>query len=145
VRCFHLARTHLHHRGTVPTWPGELIIQGEDIGRRASAQRLAGETLLPAQQWLLAEILHLSPTSTQETEEPRTGRRTRAQMWADNLAAARQYQEREGHLNVPRRHVETVGESSSALGVFIASCRARKAALAPERVEELSAIGMRWI
>jgi hypothetical protein len=101
--------------------------------------------MTPAQQWLLAEILHLSPTSAQEqAEEPGAVRRTRVQMWADNLAAAHQYREREGHLNVPRRHIETVGERSSALGVFIANCRARKTALAPERVQELAAIGMKW-
>ncbi|MCQ4079705.1 helicase associated domain-containing protein [Streptomyces sp. RB6PN25] len=71
-------------------------------------------------------------------------RRTRAQQWAANLAAARQYQQREGHLEVPHRHTEEVEGTGYTLGVFIANSRARKDRLAPERVEELSALGMRW-
>ncbi|MFJ8158790.1 helicase associated domain-containing protein [Streptomyces sp. NPDC094468] len=71
-------------------------------------------------------------------------RRSRAQKWEANLAAARRYRAREGYLNVPRTHTETVDGSELALGVFIANSRTRKARLAPERIEELSALGMRW-
>ncbi|MFE4956200.1 helicase associated domain-containing protein [Streptomyces sp. NPDC056653] len=71
-------------------------------------------------------------------------KRTRAQIWAANLAAARQYAEREGHLNVPRTHIETVDGTDHTLGVFIANQRARRTSLAPERVTELAALGMRW-
>ncbi|WP_245939181.1 helicase associated domain-containing protein [Actinacidiphila glaucinigra] len=64
--------------------------------------------------------------------------------WASNLAAARQYAERGGHLDVPRSHVETIDGTAHTLGIFIANQRARRAGLAPERVAELTALGMRW-
>ncbi|CAL9278551.1 MULTISPECIES: helicase associated domain-containing protein [Streptomyces] len=57
--------------------------------------------------------------------------------------------EREGHLQVPRKHVErTVGQDQEErelkLGAWIGNQRSRAATLSPERVEQLSAIGMRW-
>ncbi|MFE2541710.1 helicase associated domain-containing protein [Actinacidiphila glaucinigra] len=45
--------------------------------------------------------------------------------WASNLAAARQYAEREGHLDVPRSHVETIDGTAHTLGIFIANQRPR--------------------
>lgn len=150
-RCFHLARAHVNGGRELSTVPGEIVVQGEDLGRWARVQRTAAvwDGLLPAQQWLLTQVLHLTPDQEQPEAGPAPGRqsvvgRTRAQMWADNLAAARQYHQREGHLNVPRQHVESVGGEDRALGVFIANCRARQQRLAPERVQELSAVGMKW-
>ncbi|MGW3684490.1 Helicase associated domain protein [Streptomyces prasinus] len=57
--------------------------------------------------------------------------------------------EREGHLQVPRKHVERiVGEDQEEreykLGAWVGNQRSRAAALSPERMELLSAIGMRW-
>uniref|UniRef100_UPI0036F3EB15 helicase associated domain-containing protein n=1 Tax=Streptomyces cynarae TaxID=2981134 RepID=UPI0036F3EB15 len=64
-----------------------------------------------------------------------------------------------GHLRVPRKHVETIvlsggdgdggrGEDQKErqlrLGAWIGNQRSRAATLSPERVEQLSAIGMRW-
>ncbi|MET8241924.1 Helicase associated domain protein [Streptomyces sp. NPDC005078] len=146
-RCFHLARTHLSGGRPLPEESGLLLIQGEDLGHWAQAQRAEWNTLVPAQQWLLAEVLGLEPyeepvpVSARTTSTPR---RSRAEMWAANLTAARQYAHREGHLNVPRPHIETVDGTDHALGVFIANSRARRTNLAPERVEELTTTGMRW-
>ncbi|MGW2651949.1 helicase associated domain-containing protein [Streptomyces sp. NPDC001393] len=63
-------------------------------------------------------------------------------------AAARQFYEREAHLLVLRKHVETIAgedqeERELKLGSWIGNRRSRAATLAPERVEQLSAIGMR--
>lgn len=57
--------------------------------------------------------------------------------------------EREGHLKVPRRHVETVlsedgREDQYRLGAWVNNQRSRAAALTPERMEQLSKVGMRW-
>ncbi|WP_435800418.1 helicase associated domain-containing protein [Streptomyces coeruleorubidus] len=75
---------------------------------------------------------------TQATDQP----------WALNYTAAKQYYEREGHLRVPRKHIERiVGEDQEErelrLGAWISNQRSRAATLSPERVEQLSAIGMR--
>ncbi|WP_327129927.1 helicase associated domain-containing protein [Streptomyces sp. NBC_01727] len=62
--------------------------------------------------------------------------------------------EREGHLRVHRKHVETItisedgGEEQEQrplrLGAWVGNQRSRAATLTPERVEQLSQIGMRW-
>ncbi|WP_435372455.1 helicase associated domain-containing protein [Streptomyces ficellus] len=54
-----------------------------------------------------------------------------------------------GHLQVPRKWVERiVGEDQEErehkLGAWIGNQRSRAATLTPERMELLSAIGMRW-
>ncbi|MEV5936692.1 Helicase associated domain protein [Streptomyces sp. NPDC052079] len=143
-RCFHLARTHLHAEGALPDREGVLILQGEDIGRWVRAQQQEWEMLSTAQQWLLGEVLGIEPFPEQPAVPVAAPRRSRAQKWEANLAAARQYRTREGHLNVPRSHIETVDGAELALGVFIANSRSRKAGLAPERLEELSTLGIRW-
>ncbi|GGT45276.1 helicase associated domain-containing protein [Streptomyces chromofuscus] len=104
------------------------------------------------------QILGIQPAA--EDEKPRP-RRTQADKWAMNLAAARQFYEREGHLRVPRQHIERIavasgddsrdGESGGdreereiKLGAGVGNQRSRAATLSPERIEQLSAIGMRW-
>ncbi|GAA1273241.1 hypothetical protein GCM10009646_70430 [Streptomyces aureus] len=97
-------------------------------------------------------------------EDERLVRRTRDDKWMLNLAAARRFHAREGHLNVPRKHVELVSvdeagrgvvgvEASSgagvegvpvALGMFLANTRRRADKLTPERRTELDALDMRW-
>ncbi|MFE7710791.1 helicase associated domain-containing protein [Streptomyces sp. NPDC057486] len=56
--------------------------------------------------------------------------------------------EREGHLQVPRKHVERIVEDQEGgelrLGAWISDQRSRAATLTPERVDQLSRIGMRW-
>ncbi len=90
-----------------------------------------------------------------ELEQPRLlVRRSQAEKWAMHLAAARQYYEREGHLRVPRRHIETItmggadGEEQEQwepkLGAWVGNQRSRAATLTPERVGQLSQIRMRW-
>ncbi|MGW2210678.1 helicase associated domain-containing protein [Streptomyces sp. NPDC001781] len=76
-----------------------------------------------------------------------------------NYQAAKQFYEREGHLRVPRKWVERIAvaggddsrkssgeqeEREIKLGAWIGNQRSRAAALSPERIERLAAIGMRW-
>ncbi|MGW7824705.1 helicase associated domain-containing protein [Streptomyces puniciscabiei] len=91
--------------------------------------------------------------SSTAAEDEKPQRRTQADKWALNYAAARQYYEREGHLRVPRKHIETIvvdddGEGQEQrelrLGAWIGNQRSRAATLSPERVEQLSTIGIRW-
>ncbi|MFJ9836449.1 Helicase associated domain protein [Streptomyces sp. NPDC101169] len=158
-RRFHLTRQHLAETGgALPTEPGVVIRQGDDLGRWIRAQRLAFDKLTGAQQWLCKHILGVEPAAEDEKPKPR---RSHADKWALNLAAATQYYQREGHLRVPRRHVETViigggadggrhGEKVEAeehhlrLGAWVSNQRSRAATLTPKRIEQLAAIGMRW-
>jgi hypothetical protein len=60
---------------------------------------------------MLEHILGIEPATDDEKPKPR---RTQADKWALNLAAAKpQFYECEGHLRVPRKHVNG---SSSATG-----------------------------
>ncbi|MFD7703140.1 Helicase associated domain protein [Streptomyces caelestis] len=148
-RCFHLVRLHLEASGELPTSPGEVVHQGEDLGRWVRAQRLGWDKLTGVQQWMCGHILGITPAAEDEKPPPR---RSQADKWALNLAAATQYYQREGHLRVPRKHIERIALDSSGgqeereikLGAWIGNQRSRAATLSPERVEQLSAIGMRW-
>ncbi|MGW8881568.1 Helicase associated domain protein [Streptomyces mirabilis] len=111
-RCFRLVQNLLQNGGALPVVVGKVIVQGEDLGRWVTAQRHGWEQLLPAQQWLLENVLGIEPA--EETERP--VKRTQDDMWAVNLRAARQFHAREGHLRVPRKHVERVGTEAGLVG-----------------------------
>ncbi len=145
-RAFHLTRQHLETGGALPMKPGDVVHQGEDLGRWVRSVRLGWDKLTAVQQWMCEHILGIQPAGPEERPKPR---RTQADKWATNLAAAKQFYEREGHLRVPRKHVETItgedGEDCAIrLGAFVGNQRSRAAMLSPERVEQLAAIGMRW-
>ncbi|MFE0850613.1 DEAD/DEAH box helicase [Streptomyces rochei] len=151
-RAFHLVRRHLEACGTLPTSPGRVVHQGKDLGRWVRSVRYGWDKLTGVQQWLCEHILGITPAGEDEKPKPR---RSQADKWAMNYAAAKQYYEREGHLRVPRKHIERIvisGDGSSEdqeerelkLGAWIGNQRSRAATLSEERVEQLSAIGMRW-
>ncbi|MET9294835.1 Helicase associated domain protein [Streptomyces sp. NPDC003077] len=146
-RAFHLVRLHLEAGRPLPTEPGDVLHQGEDLGRWVRTVRHGWDQLTTAQQWMCEHILGIEPAA--ENEKP-TPRRTQADKWAMNYQAAKQFYEREGHLRVPRKHIEriVVGEDQEErelrLGAWIGNQRSRAATLSPERAELLSAIGMRW-
>ncbi|MGY3056263.1 hypothetical protein ACVWZD_000951, partial [Streptomyces sp. TE3672] len=153
-RCFRLTQNLIQGGEAVPVVAGEVIVQGEDLGRWVAAQRLGWERLLPAQQWLLENVIGIEAAG----EDERPVRRTQDGMWALNLAAARQFHAREGHLRVPRKHVEHL-ESADApagsqtgagepvavrLGTWLDNTRKRADRLAEQRRADLDALGMRW-
>ncbi|MFF9006803.1 Helicase associated domain protein [Streptomyces goshikiensis] len=140
-RAFHLTRVHLDAGGRLPAGPGEVLVQGEDLGLWLRSQRLSWERLSWAQRWLLEHTLGAAPATGAELPPPRVAH---AAAWAAHLEAARRFHERERHLRVPRTHVERVGGREFKLGSWIANQRSRAASLAPERVEALTALGMRW-
>ncbi|MFI8194851.1 Helicase associated domain protein [Streptomyces sp. NPDC085946] len=145
-RAFHLTRQHLEAGGELPALLGDVVHQGEDLGRWVRVQRLGWDKLTGVQQWMCRHILGIQPVGEAEKPRPRI---SQADKWAMNYAAAKQFYEREGHLRVPRKHVErVVGEGQEErefrLGAWIGNQRSRAATLSPERVEQLSAIGMRW-
>ncbi|MGW7317602.1 helicase associated domain-containing protein, partial [Streptomyces sp. NPDC054865] len=83
----------------------------------------------------------LAPAAAAERPPPR---RSHAAAWAEHLEAARRFHAREGHLGVPRTHVEPLDGHEVRLGAWIANQRARAGSLAPDRAAALTALGMRW-
>ncbi|MEV1026941.1 Helicase associated domain protein [Streptomyces sp. NPDC050264] len=156
-RCYRLSQNHLDAGGTLPREAGALVVQGEDLGAWVHAQRLGWDRLGPAQQWLLESVLGVAEAG----EEERPVRRTQDDKWNLNLNAARRFHTREGHLNVPRKHVEVVPVDKAgrrgatgaeaaedgapvALGMFLANTRRRADKLTPPRRADLDQLGMRW-
>ncbi|MFJ5646379.1 Helicase associated domain protein [Streptomyces sp. NPDC093223] len=150
-RCFHLVRMHLDAGEALPTEAGEVVRQGEDLGRWVTSVRLGWDQLTGVQQWLCEQVVGITPETEDEKPPPR---RTQADKWAMHYEAARQFYKREGHLRVPRKHVERIvvgdgnGEDQEErelrLGAWIGNQRSRAATLSSERVEQLSKVGMRW-
>ncbi len=85
----------------MPREAGEVDVQGEDLGRWVQGCRFGWDALQPAQQWLLENALGLDPAQGSE----RPVKRTQDDKWELNLAAAKAFHPREGHLRVPRKHV----------------------------------------
>ncbi|MFC4516292.1 Helicase associated domain protein [Streptomyces ehimensis] len=152
-RCFRLAQAHVESGGTMPVVAGEVIVQGEDLGRWAQACRLDWDSLMPVQQWMLENVLGLTPAE----EHERPVKRTQEDKWALNLRAARQYHAREGHLDVPRKHIEHLAEGGPTgpqggagepqavkLGMVLDNIRKRAGKLTAQRRTDLNALGMRW-
>ncbi|MFD5815606.1 helicase associated domain-containing protein [Streptomyces sp. NPDC127038] len=77
-------------------------------------------------------------------------RRTQADRWTIHLAAARQFHAREGHLHIPRKHIEELAEeegrsgTSVRLGGWLDNTRRRADKLSLGRRAELDELGMRW-
>ncbi|MFF1651362.1 helicase associated domain-containing protein [Streptomyces sp. NPDC058240] len=153
-RCYRLVQNHVQAGGTLPEAAGDSVVQGEDLGRWVTAQRFGWEQLLPVQRWLLENTLKI--TSAEEDERP--VKRTQDTMWALNLAAARQFHAREGHLRVPRKHAEhlasgdvlsgrhdsTDGGVVVKLGTWLDNVRKRAAKLPEQHRTDLDQLGMRW-
>ncbi|CAL9673754.1 Helicase associated domain protein [Streptomyces sp. enrichment culture] len=145
-RAFHLVRMHLDAGQALPTEAGDVVRQGEDLGRWVQSVRYGWDELTTVQQWMCEQVLGIEPAP--EEEKPQRPR-TQADKWNAHLTAARQFFEREGHLKVPRKHVETVlsedgREDQYRLGAWVNNQRSRAASLSPERVDQLSKVGMRW-
>lgn len=145
-RCFHLVRIHLDAGEALPTEAGEVLRQGEDLGRWVTSVRYGWDQLTTVQQWMCEHVLGITPAGEDEKPPPR---RTQADKWAMNYTAAQQFHEREGHLQVPRKHVETVLSEDGRqlqyrLGAWINNQRSRATTLTPERIQQLSTIRMQW-
>ncbi|MGW1564612.1 helicase associated domain-containing protein [Streptomyces sp. NPDC002144] len=152
-RCYRLTLAHVRAGGTLPAAAaGGLIVQGEDLGTWIAAQKAGWEQLTPAQKFLLESV---GVDTADGGEAAVSGRRSQDERWAVNLAAAHQFHTREGHLRVPRKHVETIrqgggdnGEDGQEtvvkLGAWIDNTRRRAAKLSPRRRADLDELGMHW-
>ncbi|MGY5060025.1 helicase associated domain-containing protein [Streptomyces sp. 900105755] len=140
-RSYRLVLAHAKAGGALPAGPGELIVQGEDLGVWITGQRVGWDRLMPAQQWLL-EAIGIQP-AVEGVPVPGTPR-TQDARWNASLAAARQFHAREGHLTVPRKHVEDVNGEPVKLGAFLDNTRRRATKLSPQRRAHLDQLGMRW-
>ncbi|MGW7824813.1 helicase associated domain-containing protein [Streptomyces puniciscabiei] len=61
-----------------------------------------GDRLTTVQQWMCVHVLGIEPAAEDAKPKPR---RSQADKWAMNYAAAKQFYERGGHLRVPRQQM----------------------------------------
>ncbi|NUS80086.1 MAG: helicase, partial [Streptomyces sp.] len=140
-RAYRLLLLHVQAGGDLPSKASELVVQGEDLAVWIAGQVAGWDKLTPAQQYLL-ESLGVDPDAT--GQEVRPVRRSQDELWERNMAAARQFHAREGHLRVPRQHREDIDGELLGLGSFISNTRRRADRLSAERRDALTALGMRW-
>ena len=100
---------------------------------------------MPAQPYLL-ETLDIKPVAEDETGGP--VRRSQDERWNTNLAAARQFHTREGHLRPSRKHVEMINVDGGAevkqeavmLGAWLDNTRKRAAKSSAEHRAQLAGL-----
>ncbi|MYS84959.1 DEAD/DEAH box helicase [Embleya scabrispora] len=144
-RMLALVRLHLEAGGK----PDDLVpghtIGGEDVGAWLHRQLRGAGTPTEAQRRALRSVGVPVPAE-RSGERPQPARPV--DRWRLTLTAARAFRAREGHLRVPRGHVETIEMDGAAhpvrLGVALANARRRRAGWPADRIEALSALDMRW-
>ncbi|MFJ9011499.1 Helicase associated domain protein [Streptomyces canus] len=98
--------------------------------------------LHPQQTRLLAQLAaqhpHLHPHAMLLLPDPAP----RARAFSRGLTAARQYQRREGHLNVPLAHREDVHGDEVLLGQWLRKCRSNTAQMTAPQISALTALGI---
>ncbi|MGY1440125.1 DEAD/DEAH box helicase [Streptomyces reniochalinae] len=126
--------------------PG-VSLGGDDIGAWLAEQPAIWHTLEEGQQQRLVELgVQPAPAAALPAAPAVPAGATR---WETNLAAARQFKAREGHLRVPRGHTETVtdvdgGEHRIRLGVFRSNTRShhKRQKLTPAQTREAHDVGL---
>lgn len=110
--------------------------------RWLESQRARSDRLHPEQRSLLAELglVELPDTSASPVAEGRLPARERA--FQRGLAAARAFRAREGHLDVPQRHIEKIEGDPVRLGQWLSNLRRRRSGLSPQRQAALAELGL---
>ncbi|MCF4136548.1 helicase associated domain-containing protein [Streptomyces sp. Tue 6430] len=110
--------------------------------RWLESQCARSDRLRPEQRSLLAELglVELPDTSASPVAESRLPARERA--FQRGLAAARAFRAREGHLDVPQRHIEKIEGDPVRLGQWLSNLRRRRSGLSPQRQAALAELGL---
>ncbi|WP_031175087.1 MULTISPECIES: DEAD/DEAH box helicase [Streptomyces] len=141
------ARWLLSQGATLAELQPGVSLGGDDIGTWLAEQPAAWHTLTEDQQQRLAALgVRPAPPPALAAAPAVPAGATR---WEINLAAARQFKAREGHLRVPRAHIETVTDTDGhthdiRLGVFRSNTRSRhkQRKLTPNQAHEVHQIGL---
>lgn len=116
---------------------------GDDAATWLDQQITQLLTLHPQQQRLLAQLATLRPTLHPHSMLLLTDASPRARAFNRSLTAARQFQQREGHLDVPLCHRETVRGDEVLLGRWIKKTRTNAAQMTKPQIIALTELGVR--
>ncbi|WP_399133782.1 helicase associated domain-containing protein [Streptomyces sp. Li-HN-5-11] len=124
--------------------PG-VTVHGMDVGKWLARQRehAVWQALLPQQRERLEQLGITALPAPKGT--PAKARGGAGSAFERGVEALRQYRLREGHLTVPRTHVETLPDGTQVkLGVFLSNTKTRRAKLTEERRKILAGLGFDW-
>ncbi|WP_432177149.1 Helicase associated domain protein [Streptomyces sp. Tue6028] len=111
------------------------------VGEWLTAQRTRSDDLHSEQRRLLKElgldVPDVPAASSQGSPLP-----ARERAFQRGLAAARSFRAREGHLNVPQRHIEEVDGERVRLGQWLSNLNRRRSGLSPQRRAALAELGL---
>lgn len=130
--------------GQAEVLPG-FTVHGMDIGKWLARQRTpkVWQALTAGQRERLQQ-LGITPPAP-EPEAPAKPTTTPVSAFARGVAAVMQYKTREGHLTVPRGHVERLDDGTEVrLGVFLSNTKSRRAKLTTDKLQQLADIGLAW-
>ncbi|MFE5593333.1 Helicase associated domain protein [Streptomyces sp. NPDC056549] len=138
-RAYHAARHHQKAGHTLADVPRTFItLEGIRLGEWLRTQRRTPPTH-PDQLHLL-QALGLPTTTPPSTPQPPPT--AREQSFLRGLEAATAFLAREGHLNVPQRHIEQLAQEPVRLGQWLTNARRRWDRLPPERRQTLTELGI---
>lgn len=147
-RHYAAVREMLVDESTPTTVEPGVTVHGMDVGRWLERQRRddVWHGLADGQRERLAQLGVVPLPPRQETPTPASKSGTDA--FERGLEALRQYKTREGHLTVPRKHVETVvvdgQEHLVKLGVFLSNAKSRRDKLTAGKLRQLALLGFDW-
>ncbi|WP_434090924.1 helicase associated domain-containing protein [Streptomyces asoensis] len=127
--------------GRAEVLPG-FTVHGMDIGKWLARQRKpeVWQALHNGQRERL-ERLGITPL-VEEPETPVKPSTALVSAFERGVAALAQYKTREGHVTVPRGHVERLDDGTEVkLGVFLSNTKTRRAKLTTDK---LAALGLEW-
>ncbi|MFD4552260.1 Helicase associated domain protein [Streptomyces sp. NPDC058466] len=130
--------------GQAEVLPG-FTVHGMDIGKWLARQRTpkVWQALTAGQRERLQQ-LGITPLA-REPEAPAKPTNTPVSAFARGVAALMRYKTREGHLTVPRGHVEALPDGTEVkLGVFLSNTKSRRAKLTTDKLQQLADIGLAW-
>jgi hypothetical protein len=131
-------------QGRADVLPG-VTVHGMDIGKWLARQRKpeVWQALHDGQRERL-EQLGITPLAP-EPETPAKPTTTPLGAFERGVAALTQYKTREGHLTVPRGHVERLDEGTEVrLGVWLTNTKTRRAKLSADKLTALANLGLNW-
>ncbi|MGI5372642.1 Helicase associated domain protein [Streptomyces iakyrus] len=115
---------------------------GHEAGTWLDHQLTQLHTLHPQQTRLLCQLAAQHPNLHPHTMLLLLDPAPRARAFSRGLTAARQYQRREGHLNVPLSHRENVHGDEVLLGQWLRKCRSDTAQMTVPQITALTSLGI---
>ncbi|MFG2402583.1 DEAD/DEAH box helicase [Streptomyces lydicus] len=130
-RTYHAVRQSMEHNGTAT-----------EEEKWLEVQRTRSDRLHPEQKSLLKELGLADLPGTAASPAGKIHLSARERTFQRGLAAAQAFRAREGHLNVPQRHIEKIEGDPVRLGQWLSNLRRRRTGLSQHKQAALAELGL---